>query len=496
MKAITPKHMADIEHKFMNEHSYSSILLMEQAAISVLYYCLPHCNVDDKVAILAGKGNNGGDAYALARLLFSRGIICDVYCTDYPKTNDAIENRRLLESIYQPNIYSISEFEDKGYSLIVDGIFGTGFYGDLPHDISKVFDKVNDSSAYKIAIDIPSGLDGSTGYASNAFVADETICFHKLKQGLLLSLAPKYTGRIHIENIGILDNSNDGLYVVDNSFVADMLKPISPIAYKGKQGNLLVIAGSDSYAGAALMNCKAAIRSGIGLITLASNEHTVGLLQSSELTPIGRILDSDASKEKLLSDIDKYDCVSIGSGMESSTLNDNFVISLIENIKYKNINCVLDAEAINIVARHKIRLASNFTITPHPGEAARLLGIEVTNVIKDYIACASRLYQDYGANIILKGARTLIYDGKNFAINTTGNASLAKGGSGDCLCGIVSALIANKSINTNIFHKSALACYIFGRASDIAVDRYGEYSSNAVTAIDFISASIADTIIM
>lgn len=497
MRAVSPKLMQNIEKEFMEKHNFPSLLLMERAALAVAKHCLNHCSKGNKIAVLAGCGNNGGDAYALARLLFSHGISCDVYALAEPKTPDAKENRRLLESIYHPNFYDLEKFEDREYAIIVDGIFGTGFKGAVNNNLIPTFERINQSKSYKISIDIPSGLNGETGYVETiAIKDDETICLQIIKQGLLLSMAPEYTGKIFLENIGIESELGIGSIIVDNEMAQNLLKPISPIAHKGKLGSVLIVAGSTNYAGAALMNCRAAINTGVGLITLASNEHTISLIQQSEMLPMGRIIETEVQKNDLLSELGNYDCISVGSGLEDSDENKAFVLNIIKIAKEKHIKCVLDAQALNFIAKSNIKLNENFLITPHPGEAARLISCSTEDVLKDYIGSCKAIYEKYGSNIILKGARSLIYDGENFAINSSGSPVLAKGGSGDCLCGIAAALIANNSIEQSIFTKAALACFILGRAGEIASKKYGEYSGNGLKAINLISASVADELLL
>lgn len=498
MKAISPKLMQSLEKEFIDKHDFPTLILMEQAALQVAKHCLLYSKAGDKAAILAGCGNNGGDAYALARILYSYGINCDIYALDYPKTHDAIENRRLFESIYTSKIFSLDEFEDKDYAIIADGLFGTGFRGGVDDELKEVFERINNSGSYRIAIDIPSGLNGNTGYVESfAIKANETICFHKLKQGLLLSSAPEYTGKIYVENIGIEDRYDEGIIVADEEYFKDMIKPLSKIAYKNMLGSLLVVAGSTNYAGAALMNCKAAINTGIGLITLASNEHTIAVLQASEMLPMGRVIESEEQKQNLLKELSDYDCISIGSGLENNVKNKKLVFDIIDIAKKHNIYCVIDAQALNFIANNdNIVLGANFIITPHPGEAARLLKCTTKDILRDYKAACEALYKKFSANIILKGARSLIYDGQQFAINKSGSPALAKGGSGDCLCGILAALTANKSMEESVFNKAALACFILGRAGELAEKKYGEYSSNGIRTINLISASVADELLM
>ncbi len=493
MYSIDPHAMQRMEQSFLIESGYPGLLLMEQAAQQLLYYAQNYVNPGQCCVLLCGTGNNGGDAYALARLLMRDGIHCKVFASGIPKTDDAGTMRRLLESVYAVEVQPLHALSLESAALIVDGLFGTGFTGAVSEELAVHICSINESTVPVLSIDVPSGLDARTGYVENiAIVATETVTFHRPKHGLFLSHAPKYIGKLQVVDIGIPASwdREDGMLVIDHAAAQALLPKLSPIAHKGNMGSILILAGSSNMAGAACIAARGARVAGGGLISVASNAHCVSLIQQTEPTVMGHVLSDKAAEEAFLDRIAKADCLVMGSGLDQSDTTSALVCAAIERAKNANIPCVLDAQALNILAEAPQKLPSHFVLTPHPGEAARMLRCTVEDVLRDYAKACAVLHEKYGAVILLKGARSLIYDGTNYATHNSGSPLLAKGGSGDALSGILGAMLAKNFVLGDTLHKTALACYIFGRASELAALKKGEYAGNALDAIEYLAQAV------
>lgn len=493
MRTIDPKAMQRMEQSFMQKSGYPSLLLMEQAAQRLYQHSLSYITAGKKCIVLCGTGNNGGDAYALARLLLRDGIACALYAAGEPGTEDARCMRRLVVNLYGQEILPLERLCLADACLVVDGLFGTGFHGAVKGDLARVIARVNQSKIPVLAIDVPSGLDARTGYVENvSLIAQETISFHRPKQGLFLSQAPLYTGKVSVADIGIpaAFDVELGIELIDHTAAKALLPRLSPIAHKGDMGRVLILAGSVNMAGAACLVAKGARAAGGGLVTLASPAQCVALVQQAEPTVMGFVLEKEAQGQALLTRVPEQDCLVMGSGLDTDSRTKDLVRLCIEAAKQAKIPCVLDAEALNLLAEQPQRLPEHFVLTPHPGEAARLLRCGIQDVLRDYVAAAEQLHAQYGGVIVLKGARMLLYDGRQYALNSSGSPVLAKGGSGDVLSGILAALLAKSFLDTDLLHKAALGCYLLGRAGELAAQRKGEYAGTALDALDLLSLAL------
>ncbi len=491
-KTIKPDDMKKLEQDIMNTTGLKGLLLMEHAALALFKRVKAHVKKDEECIIVCGSGNNGGDGYALARLLIQNAYTCKVYYLGEPKTDDAAYNSALLKTLY-PEVNVIAyegtlDF-DKNASLIVDALFGTGFNGKLEGEALSLVQQMNESALPILAVDVPSGVDGNTGYVYDTAVkALETVTFHKIKTGLLLSKAIDYVGEISVANIGIPDSLDytTGALVLNDETAKMYFPKQSKNAHKGDNGKVLIIAGSPEMTGAAAIAVLAAQRAGAGLVTIAACDRVVQSTLNVCPSATAKILSENYEEaiSKLLNTIDTYDSIVIGSGLGRGEYQSKLIVDVLEYVNRLGLNCVVDADALNFIAEKGLdfKLNKNIVFTPHPKEASRLLNCDVENIIKDYSNAANNITEKYGASVVLKGACSYIKSQRRIAINTSGSPALAKAGSGDALAGIIAALLANKK--TGSFISLALGAYMLGRAAEFAENKLG---TNAVTIFDVIA---------
>ena len=368
--------------------------------------------------------------------------------------------------------------------VIVDGVFGTGFRGELSSDIAAILNI--GSGAYRIAVDIPSGGNGSLGTASpGTFKADETLTFGFMKAGMTQYPLKAYCGKVTVADIGI---PREALSILDGGRIYHridrwQLAGFPPArekdAHKGSFGKVLIIAGSSSMRGAASLAALGALRSGAGLVQLASVEKCIDA--AAVLTPEATFieLDSDdygymlydSSREAIQKAMDKASAVVIGCGMGVTPDTAELTKFVIENSKSP---VIIDADGINCIAADidiLMKKNTDVVLTPHMGEMARLLGCEIQTVADNRFPVAEKLAEKYGVTVVLKGAGTVVADSRTTAANHTGNAGMSRGGSGDVLAGIIGSVIAQ---GYTVFDACCAAVYIHGLAGDAAAERLGQ----------------------
>lgn len=455
MTTITPADMKALETRFMAENGVPGALLMEHAAMGVVDAIARYTD-KGTVVFLCGPGNNGGDGYAAARLWKARGGTSHIVEVTAEVHGDALLNRNLAQIMRIP-MQPAAEFEALPLcDVIVDALFGTGlsravegYAGALIHWANDR----NDSGTPIVAVDIPSGIDGTTGHVlgQEAIRATETVTFHRLKQGLLLGHAPDYVGKITVQPILIPEGDDpdleyDGLEILAPADLDDELFRRSATAHKGDFGRVVLLCGSRGMAGAAALCANAAMRTGAGLTTILCRESILPILQTlapgamcAPLPEKDGVLQPEAAgiAREVLSRADAA-CIGCGLGQAPDLL------PLLTMFAQAECPVLWDADALNLLARHGElpALKEADVITPHPGEAARLLGCTTAEVTDDALSALQRLHEQCGCTVLLKGARTFITDGDDRFCNLYGSPALAKGGSGDVLAGIITALLA------------------------------------------------------
>lgn len=447
--------------------------------------------------ILAGRGNNGGDGFVLARRLRELGAeVTVVLAQGFPDTGDARVNfGRLQDTGVRLLTLDDGEAQERirAAALLVDAVFGTGFHGALPEELLSLCAWYRGNhGALHVAMDIPSGVNAGSGVVENVcFPADLTLTFAAYKPGQFLFPGAAFCGRVEVVDIGITDSmlslTGCTLRMITPSFVRRSLPPRPRNSHKGTFGHVMIVAGSLSYTGAAVLACTAALRSGAGLVTLASVPHvadTVNFRLPEAITlPLpqnekGGIAAAEALpllKGKLAA------CSSlvIGPGLGNTPDTLALVEGLLEAARCP---VVLDADALNVLGPHLILLEQArvpVILTPHPGEMARLSGKLTAAIERDRLGIARDFARTHKVILVLKGTYTVIAgpDGQ-MLLNQTGSSGLAKGGSGDLLAGLIGGLAAGKIPS---FSAAACGVYLHAKAAELCAENHSEY---AMTATD------------
>ena len=486
---LTPAEMRLTEQKAF-ELGVPSILLMEHAAQAVvdeLEKALGGSCCDRRVLFLCGTGNNGGDGLAAARLFMMRQGIPTVYMTGEPKTADAKTNWKYAHEMGIA-LFNLLEYEEKDlpfqedgflhpFDGYVDALLGTGLRG-APDELTARLIVAADNDAYDahapiIAVDIPSGIDGETGETPGAWIhAHTTVTFHAPKIGLYLTAKRESVGRLVIADIGLWEMT----YATGTleEFACQVKTPLALKAHlrrirlqdhKGDHGRVLIYAGKLGMAGAAAMCAKAAVTAGAGLTTIACEKEIIPILQT--LVPNAMCMEiGEAIKNP-----PAYDVFAVGCGLGQSEIIWQNILKLWEPEKPS----VWDADALNLLSKHEMKLGEKAVITPHPGEAARLLSWPMEKIMGDRLAAARALAEKHDCVAVLKSDVSVICkmddDGKpEYSLNAVGSPALAKGGSGDALTGILAVQLC---VNDPLL-AAALACLWHGMAGVVGEEKFGQ----------------------
>lgn len=510
---VTTEKMKKIE-KYCADNGLGYYEMMHNAGTNAAKEIIKTCiqeNISDKsILFIAGKGNNGGDCFVSADYLAKNGFCVSVFMVQSPAPQTECAKKAFAQMAKNKNINIFNDFSGSSFDskkllslidknkIIADGVFGTGFHGNLPDDIKKIFSHINlfSHDKIKIAYDIPSGGNGTNGTASHdTFCADCTITFGYAKTGLYQYPLHDYCGRIVTAGIGINDNQTvyNDCNINFRLIKKAMIPKRKPDSNKGDFGRLLCITGSAAMPGACLMSTKAALRSGAGLVTAATAAQNIPTLYPSAPEAVFAGLETDEngfiafSKKNIsvLSDkIKSSSAVLIGCGIGVTEDTKKLTEWVIENthcpliIDADGLNCI--AGCIDIIKDCKAPVI----LTPHPGEMARLIKKDTSYIQETRIDTAVSFCEKYeNCVLVLKGAGTITAvkkDRTDAVINTTGNAGMSRGGSGDVLAGIIAGFAAkNKSCS-----RTADAVLIHGTAGDIAAEKY---TAEAMLPTDIIS---------
>jgi len=509
MKILTAKQMGEVDRLTTERYGIPSILLMENAGRSVADELGRACShlACRRILVLCGTGNNGGDGLVAARHLAARGIRPEVWILGDPARfrGDALENWKMCQSLDLP-VQILAGIEERlSYlgrvphpDIIIDALFGTGLSKPIGEDFRGVIEWINQArpQSYVLSVDLPSGVFAdSPDFEGIAVQADLTVTFTSLKTALVFPPAMERAGKVAVASIGspsaLLDNPEYRLDLIDPEQVRRALPPRAPDSHKGTYGHVFVLAGSRDKSGAALMAGMAALRSGAGLVTLMLPESLRGDLVGKvpELMtvwlPETREGMADASAlPTVLGQLSQADTVVIGPGLSTHESTQRLVHGV---IRQSPVPVVLDADGINAFAGNAGELRNEagnpITITPHPGEMARLLKLTTADVQHHRLEIAGGCATEHQVFCVLKGFRTLVAtpSGRLF-VNTTGNPGMATGGTGDILAGMMGRLVAGWKCRFGGSDTDALAdhisaaVYLHGLAGDLAAAKTGEES--------------------
>ncbi len=482
MKAFSSAQMRELEQKAVLEGiSYNT--LMERAGCALADCVQRQCqNKTGSIVILCGKGNNGGDGFVSAKQLAISGSSVSIILVDgLPQTKLAQEVYGKLNEIVVPVCHLQIE-PDKAYrwlhqaDIIVDCIYGIGFYGQPSKEIAKLLKTANASKALRIAADLPSGINCDIGTVSDlCFKADITVTFTALKPAHVLFPTKTLCGKIELVDVGIpeyLTDAQPAAVGVLTECSAEIFSPRDTNSHKGNYGYLLCVCGSMGMSGAAVMCAKAALRCGTGIVHLALSQEIYPIVAGYLPEPIYTVLQQPCELEELLPALQKATACVIGCGL-GTTQQSRVLLEFV--LQFAQCPLVLDADALNLLAATPELLktaAVPIVLTPHPGEMARLCKTTVQQVQANRLQIAQSFAIEHRVTVVLKGAGTVIAgaDG-SVAVNTTGNAGMAKGGSGDVLAGMIGALLAQGQTPEKA---AETAVWIHGRAGDCCAQRLSQ----------------------
>ncbi|MGN0612839.1 MAG: NAD(P)H-hydrate dehydratase [Porcipelethomonas sp.] len=494
MLTVTPQQMKFLESE-ADRNGNSFEMLMETAGkklaekITEMLSGSPEKNV----LFLCGSGNNAGDCFVAARYLENTDINCTaaLLCgqpkTDISRLNfDRMKNTRILNG----SEAVIEKIRSGGISLVADGVFGTGFHGEIPPDIAEIFSMC--SGLNVLAVDVPSGGNCKTGAVSEGILnAAETVTFGFLKFGMTQYPLRTCCGKITVSDIGIPESYAESFDCVirqtDMAFAKSVIPRKDSASHKGNFGRLLTLCGSETMPGACVMALGGALRSGAGLIQAAVPEKNAPVITASMPEVMLSFLETDddgfvtdSNYEKITGLSKKASAVLIGCGLGVTESTKKLVKRLVCDI---DCPIILDADGINCIADSIDIIKQNrsgIVITPHPAEMARLCSKSTGEIQSDRLEAAAGFAKEYKAVVVLKGAGTVIAKPDMVYVNPSGNPGMAKGGSGDILAGIIASLAAQK---IDIFDAAVLGAFVHGLAGDAAAEKLGMQSMTAADII-------------
>lgn len=493
MIVVTPNQMKYLESKADSKGNTYEIL-METAGEKLserLYDILK--NKYNSILFLCGNGNNAGDCFVAARCLSGKNIKCVIamLCGE-PKTDISELNFNKLndtEIIYDKELIK-NRIASNSFGLIVAGVFGTGFHGEIPDDIREVFDVCR--NAMVIAVDVPSGGNCKTGYVSKGTLkADETVTFGFQKFGMTQYPLKSYCGNINVIDIGISEEFAEDFDCIikqtNFEYACNIIPKKMPDSHKGIFGRLLLICGSEDMPGACIMAAEAAAKSGVGLLEIAAPKFVLGIIASRLPEAMLCSLETDcegfineSNYKKILKHSKKASAVLIGCGIGVTESTKKLVKQLVCDIDCPiildadSINCISDS--IDIIKQNR----SGIILTPHPAEMGRLSKKTTDEVQSDRLSTAVDFAKEFNSVVVLKGAGTIIAQIGKAYVNPTGNPGMGKGGSGDVLSGIIASFTAQ---NINMFDSCVLGAFVHGLAGDKAAEKL---SMQSMTATDII----------
>jgi NAD(P)H-hydrate epimerase len=447
----------------IEDHGVPGYTLMTRAAEAAVTAALAQFPEARRWQVLCGAGNNGGDGYVVARLAAAQGINVSVLALVDPTKLGGDAAAAYGDFAAEGGIVLPWEGQlDPEAALLVDGILGSGLEREVGGEFARAVDAINRHPARVLALDIPTGIHGDSGAVLGCAVrADLTVTFVGLKTGLFLGEAPDYRGALEFADLDIPESFREGIEPsmrrIDDDLLARALARRHRTGHKGDYGHVLVIGGGEGMPGAVRLAGEAALRAGAGLVSIATHPSHAAMLVASrpELMPHG-IAGSD-DLEPLL---ERADVVAFGPGLGRST----WAQELFEAVRGLSLPMVWDADALNWLAERPCR-ASRRILTPHPGEAARLLGLSAREVQADRLAALSTLQETFGGTIVLKGAGTLVSAEPLPFVCTAGNPGMGSAGMGDVLTGVVAALLAQ---GLDLGTAAAVGVEVHARAGDRA----------------------------
>ena len=512
--AVTTKQMSRIDDYMICVRKIPGIVLMENASRAVVDLIMqkfgPKSGVyGTRAVVFCGCGNNGGDGFAVARGLLVQGFDVHAILVGDEQTvaGDARINLEFFLALGERLFFAHSSGDLQQAAkaagdaeIVVDALFGTGLTREISGLYHEAISLINEMCAYKVSVDIPSGISGDTGAVMGAAVrADATVTFQYPKIGHCLYPGKEYTGELTVARIGVdekcpvLDELDVRVYGEDGG--GKSFTKRSTNTNKGDYGRLLIFAGSVGMAGAAVLTTRAACRTGAGLVNLASIDYVVNVVQKSVPEVVCRMLpgEMDSITRNAVYEADRFlkdkNALAVGPGISENQETQEFVNHLMVN---HDILKVFDADALNVLSRNMdvlLRKTGGVILTPHPKEFSRMSDMGVQQILADPIGAARDFIAKYDVTLVLKGTVTIIANRqRGIALVAAGSPGMARGGSGDVLTGIIASLAAQ---GKEAWDAAVTGVLVAGMAGKYAAEAMGEYSMSPEDTIGMIGKAIA-----
>ncbi|MGI8858591.1 MAG: NAD(P)H-hydrate dehydratase [Rubrobacteraceae bacterium] len=470
-------------------------VLMERAAVAMAEEILerypPH-SLRGRALAVCGGGNNGGDGFVIARELHCRGVEVSVVATKDEYSGDPATNLAVLRNL-GVEIHGPERLDDllDGTVLVVDALLGTGFSGEVREKEAALIRELNDARITTVAVDVPSGVDGSTGEVAGESVrADATICAHAAKIGCVISPGREQAGEVIVVDIGIPPEADvePSLSWTDADSLRGVVPRTEEPAHKYSAGALLVVAGSRAMTGAPVMSVQGAQRAGCGIVFLATPESAAPAvdLKLTEALVYGVAEGDDGGMtsgalEQILEHTGRASALAVGPGIGTGEES----LRLVEGIlREAEVPVLLDADAVTALAGSDAlaKRSAPTVITPHAGELGRLMGSGAREVSAHRLRSARQVAEQHGCCVLLKGSDTLIVEGERAAVNSTGSVALATAGTGDVLTGVIGALLSRGMDAYDAAHAGA---WVHGRAAELWLEETG-WPEESMVATDLL----------
>ncbi len=477
----TAEQVRELDRQAIDELHIDGYALMEQAGEAAFAALLSEWTQVRHLVVICGAGNNGGDGYVIARLAQEHGFDVQLLAaTPVDRlsgsaklaADGAIESGVSVQSLKQGDVINWP-----AAGVVVDALLGTGLQGEVRAVQADVIDQINGCGLPVLAVDVPSGLCSDTGNVLGCAVkADLTITMIAHKRGLFTGQGPVYAGEVRLAKLGVpqavLDTQTPSGHLVSWPQIQrqNLLVGRRALdAHKGHFGHVVICGGDLGFGGAVIMAAGAALRAGAGLVSVATQPNHIPALLARYPEVMAHGVDGGQDVQELLA---KADVIVIGPGLGQR----HWGQQLLQQAMKLDTPVVLDADALNLLAQGRIQHnlgARDSVITPHPGEAARLLGCETEEIQRDRFAAAVTLSERFNSHVVLKGLGTLVADGRDISVCTDGNPGMASGGMGDVLCGILGAMLAmqqNTAAHAKVSLKLAIdtAVCLHSAAADLA----------------------------
>lgn len=513
MRILSAESMREVDRTAIEDLGIPSLVLMENAAIGVADAIGEIYGEAESAVIFCGPGNNGGDGLAVARHLAVRGYEVRIFLmTDRSLRGDAEVQLGICrrQGLHIQDIESEEDLVEalehaQESDLIVDALFGTGLARPLEGLYAELVEELNDLDVPIVAVDLPSGLNGSRSTPLGIHVqADLTVTFAAPKMAHVFPPASEAVGELVVADLGIppelvdeVEEAGGALYLLREEELADLLPPRDPGTHKGDYGHALIVAGSPGKSGAAILSARAAVRAGAGLVTAAVPEPILTVVDLGSVESMTLALpcrDSGqiaaAAADRVLAAAEGKSVLALGPGLGQETET----AEAIRRIALETgLPLVLDADGVNAFAGRAGELQSReaeTVLTPHPGELGRLLGIPTADVQADRLGAVRRAAAETGAVVVLKGYRTLVATPEGeINVNPTGNPGMASGGTGDVLTGLIAGLVAQ---GLEALDAALLGVYLHGLAGDLAAVDAGEAGLTAGDLVGFLPAAFQE----